>query len=212
MHTKKHTRTHKHIHKHTHKHTHKYTHTHTLWRFISVYTGYRGIQTHARARTHTHIHTHTQRRGAALWRSVEEKHTHIHTYTHRIRGSAEWEREISMYACMCLCLEPAQEQLGLNCYEHPTAHQLAQGTFESFRGFDFAVSFRVSCFSVGNFAHPTSVTLKRIGFFCFPIKHSTHTRHGSMKPATEPWWFNSKCPSKDVNQFNSYKCPNVYCH
>jgi hypothetical protein len=24
-----------------------------------------------------------------------------------------------------------------------------------------------------------SVTLKRIGFFCFPIKHSTHTRrHG----------------------------------
>ncbi len=86
-HTKKHTRTHKHIHnKPTHKHTHKYTHTHTLWRFISVYTGYRGIQTHA----HIYTHTHTQRRGAALWRSVEEKHsTYIHIHT-----SAEWEREI----------------------------------------------------------------------------------------------------------------------
>ena len=26
-----------------------------------------------------------------------------------------------------------------------------------------------------------SVTLKRIGFFCFPIKHSTHTRHGGTR-------------------------------
>ena len=25
-----------------------------------------------------------------------------------------------------------------------------------------------------------SVTLKRIGFFCFPIKHSTHTELGSV--------------------------------
>ena len=31
-----------------------------------------------------------------------------------------------------------------------------------------------------------SVTLKRIGFFCFPIKHSTHTTGGG--PGRPPFW------------------------
>jgi hypothetical protein len=30
-----------------------------------------------------------------------------------------------------------------------------------------------------------SVTLKRIGFFCFPIKHSTHTRPGTRSVCVE---------------------------
>ncbi len=34
-------------------------------------------------------------------------------------------------------------------------------------------------------AEAATVTLKRIGFFCFPIKHSTHTRLGDLK---ENWF------------------------
>ena len=34
--------------------------------------------------------------------------------------------------------------------------------------------------------HRDSVTLKRIGFFCFPIKHSTHTRLSDLNLISYP--------------------------
>jgi hypothetical protein len=33
-----------------------------------------------------------------------------------------------------------------------------------------------------------SVTLKRIGFFCFPIKHSTHTAGTRLGDLKEHWF------------------------
>jgi hypothetical protein len=44
-----------------------------------------------------------------------------------------------------------------------------------------------------------SVTLKRIGFFCFPIKHSTHTRTKDQQ-----------CLSISIKEFPVTKCVRLF--
>jgi len=54
-----------------------------------------------------------------------------------------------------------------------------------------------------------SVTLKRIGFFCFPIKHSTHTGHLADTGQRQPKKTIEGDPASLVSRLSSWPgCPN----
>jgi hypothetical protein len=108
--------THTNIYTNTNTHTNTNTNTQTL---TQIFAPQHGIKTH----THACAHTHTKTRGRTMEELVRGAHAHIY----RIRGSAEWEREIQIYACMCLYLEPAQELLGANTQLRTNS----QGIFET---------------------------------------------------------------------------------